>query len=127
MPGRRINGNDAIEVFSAAEKAVACARSGGGPSLLECMTYRWYGHVGPNYDVGEKLRSQEELDSWMGRCPIRDIEKILWENDLLSDSERSQIKEEIECEVQDAITFAREADYPDVNELYRYLFSNGAR
>ncbi len=127
MPGRRIDGNDAVKVYLAAKEAVAAARIGRGPFLLECMTYRWYGHVGPNLDVGKKLRSQEELDFWMARCPIKSLEEILAENGLLPDSEKSQIRADIDREVQNAIAFAREADYPDAKELLEYLFSNGAR
>jgi pyruvate dehydrogenase E1 component alpha subunit len=119
MPGRRIDGNDVIEVYLAAKEAVANSGSGAGPFLLECMTYRWHGHVGPSYDVGEKLRSQQELDSWMSRCPIKSLEKILSENGLLSDSEMSQMKVDIDREVRDAIAFAREADYPDAKELFQ--------
>lgn len=119
MPGRRIDGNDVIEVYLAVKEAVATSGSGAGPFLLECMTYRWHGHVGPGYDVGKKLRSQEELDFWMSRCPIKSLEKILSENGLLSNSEMSQMKADIDREVRDAIAFAREADYPDAKELFQ--------
>jgi pyruvate dehydrogenase E1 component alpha subunit len=118
MAGRRVDGNDVIEVYLAARDAVSSIGSGEGPFLLECMTYRWRGHVGPSYDVGAKLRSQEELDSWMERCPIKSLEKILLENDLLSDSEMSQIKAAIDLEVQDSIKFATESGYPDAKVLF---------
>ena len=127
MPGRRIDGNDVIEVYLAAKEAIATSGSGAGPFLLECMTYRWHGHVGPGYDVGKKLRSQEELDFWMSRCPLKSLEKILSENGLLSNSEMSQMKADIDREVRDAIAFAREADYPDAKELFQYLFDNGGK
>jgi len=118
IPGRRIDGNDVIEVYLAVKEAVATSGSGSGPFLLECMTYRWRGHVGSGYDVGKKLRSQKELDLWMSRCPIKSLEKTLSENGLLSDSEISQMKADIDLEVRDAIAFAREADYPDAKELF---------
>ncbi|MDP3879097.1 MAG: thiamine pyrophosphate-dependent dehydrogenase E1 component subunit alpha [Dehalococcoidales bacterium] len=122
MPGRRIDGNDVMEVFLATEEAIASVRSGGGPFLLECMTYRWHGHVGPGNDVGEKLRSQEELNSWMNKCPIKTFEQILSENRILSSSEMSSIRAEIKREVQDAVTFAEEVCYPDSEELLECLF-----
>ena len=99
-------------------EAAASIGDGAGPFLLECMTYRWRGHVGPGYDVGENLRSQEELDSWMEKCPVKSLEKILLENNLLSDSEMSQMRASIDLEVQDAIRFARESDYPDAKALF---------
>ena len=83
------------------------------------MTYRWHGHVGPGYDVDKKLRSQEELDFWMRRCPIKSLEKILLENDFISNSKMSQMKGDIDHEVRDAITFAREADYPEEKDLFQ--------
>ena len=122
--GIRINGNDVIEVFNAAKGAVEKARKGGGPTLIECMTYRWRGHVGPEYDLEKGLRSKEELDCWMKRCPIISLEKILIQNNLVTEAEKADIEKAVEEEVEEAIKFAKESPYPDSNEgeLYRYLF-----
>lgn len=113
--GVRIDGNNVIEVFKAAKKAVENARQGNGPSLIECMTYRWRGHVGPNFDLDKGLRSKEELDYWMNRCPIMALEMFLLKHDILSESEKTQIYETIEKEIDEAVTFAKESRYP--NEL----------
>ncbi|MBK9112924.1 MAG: hypothetical protein IPM88_14960 [Nitrospira sp.] len=69
MPGIRLDGNDVLAVLDGTRQAVAQARAGAGPCLLECRTYRWRGHVGPAWDleVGERRRS--ELDEWMPRIP----------------------------------------------------------
>jgi hypothetical protein len=53
------------------------ARYGKGPALIECMTYRWRGHVGPSDDLDKGLRSREELDCWMNRDPIKILENLL--------------------------------------------------
>ena len=65
MPGVRVDGNNVVEVYKVANRAVENARRGKGPALIECMTYRWRGHVGPNFDFDKGLRSKEELDYWI--------------------------------------------------------------
>ena len=116
MPGVRINGNDVVEVFKVAKKAIEDARHGKGPTLIECMTYRWRGHVGPDYDSDKGIRSKEELDYWMNRCPIKELERLLLKYDFISESEIIKIHESIEKETEEAVVFARESPYPDLNE-----------
>lgn len=122
MPGIRIDGNNAIEVFKKARKAIENARYGKGPTLIECMTYRWRGHVGPNYDLDKGLRSKEELDSWVDRCPIKTLEEFLLDHNILSEPEKTRIGEGIDKEVENALIFARESPYPDENGLLDNVF-----
>jgi len=122
MPGVRVDGNNVVEVFSTAKKAIENARRGNGPTLIECMTYRWRGHVGPNLDLDKGLRSKEELDSWMNRCPIKALEGFLLEHGILSEPGRIQIGEAIDKEIEEAIIFARESPYPGENELLNNVF-----
>jgi TPP-dependent pyruvate/acetoin dehydrogenase alpha subunit len=122
MPGIRVDGNDVIEVYQTAKKAVEDARKGKGPTLIECMTYRWRGHVGPNYDLEKGLRSREEFDCWMDKCPIDQFESTLLENQILSESEKTRITQDLEGEIESAITFARESPYPDASELLNNVF-----
>jgi len=117
MPGIRIDGNNAIEVFRTAKRAAEEARRSRGPTLIECMTYRWRGHVGPNTDLDKRLRSKEELDHWMRRCPIKALEEFLLEHDVLSESERTQILEGIDKEIEATVVFARESPFPDEKSL----------
>jgi len=122
MPGVRVDGNNVVEVFSTAKKAIENARRGNGPTLIECMTYRWRGHVGPNLDLDKGLRSKEELDSWMNRCPIKALEGFLLEHGILSEPGRIQIGEAIDKEIEEAIIFAKESPYPGENELLNNVF-----
>jgi len=122
MPDLQIGGNNVIEVFKAAKQAIEDARGGNGPTLIECVTYRWRGHVGPNYDLDKGLRSKEELDSWMNRCPIEALEGFLLERDILSEPEKIQIYEGIDKEIEESVTFARESPFPDENELLDNVF-----
>jgi pyruvate dehydrogenase E1 component alpha subunit len=116
MPGVRVDGNNVAEVFKVAKRAVEDARCGKGPALIECMTYRWRGHVGPSFDLDQGLRSKEELDYWMNRCPIKVLEEFLLEHDFISEVEKNNICESIEEEIEEAVVFAKESPYPDPDE-----------
>ena len=70
MEGVVVDGNNTLSVYLAAMNAVNRARSGLGPTLIECKTYRWRGHVGPSWDLNVNIRDKEELDAWMQRDPI---------------------------------------------------------
>lgn len=122
MPGIRVDGNDVVAVFEAAKKAIQDARLGRGPALIECMTYRWRGHVGPSDDLDKGLRSREELDHWMSRCPIRGLEKLLLEQGILSESEKTSIYEMVNREVEESIIFAEQSPYPDACEVLDNVF-----
>jgi pyruvate dehydrogenase E1 component alpha subunit len=122
MPGLQIDGNNVIKVFRTAKRAIEDARHGNGPTLMECMTYRWRGHVGPNYDLDKGLRSKEELDSWMNRCPIKLLEEFLLEHDILPEPEKIRIYEGIDKEIEEAVTFAKESPYPDRDKLLNNVF-----
>lgn len=124
MPGVRIDGNEVMEVFAAAQQAVARARSGQGPTFLECRTYRWRGHVGPNWDLDVGIRDQATLNSWMARCPIKNLERTLSERRLLADKEKTAICAEVAAEVQRAVRFAQESSYPDPSEVVDHVFKD---
>ena len=103
----------AATLEEAAQKAVEDARTGNGPSLIECMTYRWRGHVGPGDDLDKGLRSREELEYWMNRCPIKLFEQHLLEQGIINELERDKIHSNIGREVEKALIFARESPLPD--------------
>src|SRR5689334_1389862 len=77
VPGQRVDGNDVEAVFAAARQAVDRARSGEGPSFLECRTFRWRGHVGPGSDEDVGVQRRGELMEWLGRDPLRRSEERL--------------------------------------------------
>lgn len=122
MPGIKIDGNNVSEVFQTSKKLIEEARSGHGPALVECMTYRWRGHVGPNFDVEKGLRSQEELDYWMNRDPVKTFGEVLSERHILSETEKTRIRADIEKEIEDALVFARKSPYPTENQLLDNVF-----
>ena len=116
MPGVRVDGNNIMEVFNVAKKAIEDARSGKGPTLIECMTYRWRGHVGPSYDLNKGLRSKEELEYWLNRCPIKMLEEFLLKHSIMLESEKLWIYATIEKEIEEALVFAKESPYPDPDD-----------
>lgn len=120
MPGIRIDGNDVIKVYQTATEAVKRARAGKGPTLIECRTYRWRGHVGPGDDLGKGLRSKKELDSWMEKCPIKRLERIL----KISTSQKERISERVEKEIQESVIFAKNSPYPAKEELLEDVFKS---
>ncbi len=124
IPGIRINGNNAIEVYKTAEMVIENARRGKGPTLIECLTYRWLGHVGPHDDLDKGLRSYEELKSWTAKCPIKELEGLLLDRNIISQQEIAHTTQMIDEEIRKAIIYAKESPFPDVNELTQFVFGN---
>jgi acetoin:2,6-dichlorophenolindophenol oxidoreductase subunit alpha len=124
IPGLRLDGNDVIEVYCAAREAVRRARSGDGPTLLECRTYRWRGHVGASWDMDVGVQRKDELKDWLPKDPLARIQSRLIGSDV-SQKELEQIVEETRTEVEEAVLFARHSSYPDKEELFEHLFYPG--
>lgn len=121
IAGVAVDGNDIEAVFNAASQAAERARSGSGPTILECRTYRWRGHVGPdwNYDVG--VRRKDELKEWLPKDPVARVRRRLIENGV-AEAQLSGLEGAVELELDAAITFARESPYPSTESLGEHLF-----
>lgn len=122
IPGYQVDGNNVIEVFRAANKAIAGARMGNGPSLLECSTYRLCDHHGSGSGVELGYRKQEELDEWAGRCPVKTFESFLADQAILTPERIKEAGQLIDKEIEEAFQFARTSPLPDKNELYMGLY-----
>jgi acetoin:2,6-dichlorophenolindophenol oxidoreductase subunit alpha len=127
MPSLRVDGNDLAEVYDAASLAVRRARAGEGPTFLELRTYRWRGHVGPKWDLDQGIRSAEELDVWLARCPIKLAEKRMIERGVATPAELSLVRQEIAEEVEESVEFARRSPYPDPMEMPEHVYVSGGR
>lgn len=121
IAGVVVDGNDSEAVYKAASEAADRGRKFGVPTLLECRTYRWRGHVGYdwNYDVG--VLRKDELKEWMPKDPIARARKSLLERGGLAE-QLAAIDSAIEVEISDAIQFARESAYPSVASMSENLF-----
>ena len=120
MPGYEVDGMDVLAVRQAAQVAIDRARSGEGPTLLECMTYRFRGHSLADPD---ELRSQEEKDFWFARDPIKLLKNVILDRNLAGEEELKTIDRKIQLLVEEAVKFAEESPEPSLSELYRFQFA----
>jgi TPP-dependent pyruvate/acetoin dehydrogenase alpha subunit len=123
VPAERLDGNDLHAVYRAATKAVERARAGLGPTLLECRTYRWRGHVGASYDMDVGVKRKDELEYWLPLDPIKRVRVIL--KNQMDEAALDRIEAETRAEVEDALTFASQSSYPNPNELDQHVFFDG--
>jgi len=120
FPGITIDGNDVFTVHKTAAEAIAKARKGEGPTLIECLTYRWYGHS--EIDPANYRRS-EELEEWKKKDPIVRAEKILTDLGILTTQKREALVESIEHEIDAAVQECEAAKYSEPEEAYNDVYS----
>ena len=120
VSAQRIDGNDVVAVAEAAHSMVQRARKGEGPFFLECMTYRWREHVGPLWDheLNRTYRSREEVEAWMEKCPVKRCAEKLVQDRLATHADLEQWRREIDAEIVDVLTRAKEAPWPQVSTLF---------
>jgi TPP-dependent pyruvate/acetoin dehydrogenase alpha subunit len=123
MPGVRVDGNNVSDVYEAVKRATELARSGGGPSLVECRTYRWLEHVGSNPDVNLGYRTEKEVSEWMDRCPVKSLEARLLTEGSLTPAEIEQITRTYAREIDEAFAFAKKAPFPEKADLTEGLYA----
>jgi len=119
MRGVTVDGNSVVAVFLAAKEAIDLARNGQGPTLLECMTYKLKGHG--VYDKGE-YRPKEEIEEWLKRDPIENLEAELLKVNLATQATFAQIEKEVEAEVEESVAFARASPVLPFDELVKYVY-----
>lgn len=124
IPGLTIDGNDVVAVYRSARQAIRRARQGGGPTLLECKTYRWYGHseIDP-----AKYREPAEVEEWKARDPIPAMEGYLAERTLWSAKWKEELVAEFNREIDQAIEFAEGSPFPEPEEALDHVFSFSTR
>lgn len=117
IPSVHVDGNDAVAVYQEAVKAVERGREGGGPSFLECATYRWREHVGPLWDFDRGYRSKAEVVEWMERCPIKRLTGFCLEHSVCTGDELQSWQREFQEEISDAVTVAKRSPFPSSDNL----------
>lgn len=120
MEGVEVDGMDVLAVREVAQKAIARARAGEGPTLIEALTYRFRGHSLADPD---EMRSSDEKQFWGVRDPIEKLGAYLVEQNLATQSELDGIKKQVQESVDDAVKFAQDSPEPDPSELYRFVFA----
>lgn len=121
-----IDGNEVCAVADAARRAAERARAGRGPTLLELVTYRWRGHVGPSEDTDVGVRRSEDLPAWKRRDPIMRLRDAMVAAGLMSESDAAALDQRVTDRVREAVARARAAPYPDADVVDRYLFASYA-
>ena len=120
LPGRRVDGNDPVAVLDAAKEAVARARGGGGPTLLEAVTFRFEGHV---YGDPGAYIPKDEYDEWLARDPFPAYRNALIERGYAEMAQLDAIDEEVRAEIEEAETFVLNSPYAGSEELDMDVYS----
>lgn len=121
MPGIEVDGMDVMAVRTVAQEAVARARAGEGPTLIECLTYRFRGHSLADPD---ELRSKAEKEAWLARDPIKRFEAYLVEHNLVDEGGLKAVRDRIQTTIDDALAFAEDSPEPSPDDLYKYIFAD---
>ena len=122
IQGGMVDGNDVMAVHEAAKEAVARARRGEGPTLLECKTYRWRGHYEGEADRTYAYRSKQEIEEWMEKCPIKRFQKVLLGKGILNQDGLNQVDQEIQKDLEEAVQFAQNCPLPEPQDALKDLY-----
>ncbi|HYB19538.1 MAG TPA: thiamine pyrophosphate-dependent dehydrogenase E1 component subunit alpha [Thermodesulfobacteriota bacterium] len=121
FPGLVVDGNDVLAVYEATQEAIARARLGRGPTLIECKTYRWLGHsIGDPQDY----RKQEEVEAWKKRDPIQRLESFLRPKGSLDDLKVKDIYRSVTEEIENAVQFAESSPLPRPEDMLTCVYAD---
>lgn len=124
MPGILVDGNDVLAVYSAVSEAIERARTGGGPTLVECRTYRMMMHT--TADDPSRYRTEEEVEYWRKRDPILRFEKYLIEKGLADSVSLEKMNSQILKQIQEAVDNAENQmeNLSDTTDIFDHLYSD---
>ena len=120
IPGMVVDGMDLVAVYDAAGEAIARARQGGGPTLMECKTYRFMGHS--RFEPAG-YRSKEEVAEWRKRDPLPLFQKVLVGKFQATPADFEKIDSEVSQEMQAAVAFAEQSPDPGPDDYAQYIFA----
>ena len=123
MLAAAVDGNDVLAVHEAAGTAIARARSGGGPTLLECKTYRIVGHH--EGDPGTDYRTREEVETWKKKCPLAFLRQRALESQWATVSDFEKIAQDVDAWLVDAVEFSQASPNPDPSTVMDHVFCSG--
>jgi len=122
IPGQTVNGMDVLEVLAAAAEAISRARAGHGPTLLECLTYRYYGHYEGDPD---NYRSAAEIAAYREKDPIELLEAHILQGSFGEPEKLRRIEEKVDREIKEAVAHAKASPQPDPAEYRNGVFASG--
>jgi TPP-dependent pyruvate/acetoin dehydrogenase alpha subunit len=119
LPGVVVDGMDVEAVYEVAGQAIARARQGGGPTLIECKTYRLVGH---SRSDPRNYRTREEEAAWQARDPIPNAARRLKERGVADDEMLAAIEKEVEATIDEAVAFAEASPSPAPTDTLKHVF-----
>ena len=120
MPGVTVDGNDGLAVYEAVGEAVRRARAGEGPSLIENVTYRWRGHS--KSDVN-RYRTQEEIEAWKEKDPIKRFRDLLVAEGTLTERQADNTKDKAYGAIDAAVAFADGSPEPTLDTIEEGVYA----
>jgi TPP-dependent pyruvate/acetoin dehydrogenase alpha subunit len=123
IPGCLVDGQDVLAVYAIAREAVERARAGGGPTLIEVDTYRFYDHFVGEDRIIPRYRSPEEVELWKKRDPILLFRTWLIEHDQFAASDLDAVEEQVQAEIEEAVAFAEASPLPEPHEALEDVFA----
>ena len=120
IPDVTVDGNDVIAVYEAVGEAIARARRGEGPTLVECKTYRWHGHYEGD---PQTYKPKEEVEEWKKKDPIPALKMRLVETGVLTEKDADRIGQEVNDEIERAVKFAKESPFPAPEQVLEDVFA----
>jgi pyruvate dehydrogenase E1 component alpha subunit len=120
FPGIRVDGNDIFAVYQAASEALARARKGEGPTLIECLTYRMGDHT--TADDASRYRSREEVENWKQKDPIERLRKHMEKRGLWSKAYDQAVRSEAKEKVEQAVREEEGFPAPDPRDMFRFTY-----
>lgn len=120
----KVDGNNVVTVYNAAQDALEGIRNGSGPFFLECETYRWLEHVGPmfDYELGRTYRTKEEIELWMKRCPIQRSARRLLASGIATQPQLDGWARDATDEMANAVASAKASPWPNPSTLFENVY-----
>jgi acetoin:2,6-dichlorophenolindophenol oxidoreductase subunit alpha len=122
MRGVEVAGDDVLSIYREAKRAAQLARDGGGPTLIECKTYRWRGHVGPECDYGKGCRPKKELMDWMEQCPVETFREMLLKQGIISEKWCESVLRDTDARLDNALKFGKDSPFPEKMEVLNHVY-----
>jgi pyruvate dehydrogenase E1 component alpha subunit len=123
IPGVRVDGNDVLAVHAAADEAVRRARAGEGPTLLDCLTYRFFGHFTGDKGHGITYRTKQEMEEWRARCPIARFRRHLLDARVATDERLKEMETQVEAAIAAAAQYGLDSPWPAPEEAIEDVFA----
>jgi pyruvate dehydrogenase E1 component alpha subunit len=123
IEGHQADGNDVEVVYQLSKHAVDKARSGGGPTFLEFITYRWREHCGPNFDNDIGYRTAEEYRVWREKDPVERHRKTLLDAGVVLMEELDAFEQELTAQMDEAVAFAKSSPFPSPHLAAENIFA----